>query len=70
MIKEILAHGCIVGALIMITMAILDWFNPYMGFVENSMLIQNSLSACALLLGLAEVLGPEIEKKKKKGKEL
>ena len=35
-IQRILAHGCVICGMVIVTFQILDWYNPYMDFLGHA----------------------------------
>lgn len=55
MIKNILIHTGVICSLALITVNILDWYNPFMDFVGRTAFVQFILIGCSLGVGILHI---------------
>ena len=49
-IQRILAHGCVICGMVIVTFQILDWYNPYMNFLGLNVSTVLMIAFCLLSL--------------------
>ena len=54
-LKTLAGHICIICSISLVVIQILDWLNPLMNFMGNSMFLLNALCAASVFLGICEV---------------
>lgn len=57
--QRILAHGCVICGMAVVTFQILDWYNPYMDFLGHAGAVLALLCFCAVALGFFIIFGGE-----------
>ena len=50
-IQRILAHGCVICGMVIVTFQILDWYNPYMDFLGHAGAVLSLLCFCSVASG-------------------
>ena len=55
LLKIIAGHICIICSISLMVIQILDWFNPLMNFMGNSMFLLYALCAASVFLGVCEI---------------
>lgn len=54
-IKLVLANLCIICSIALLVICILDWYNPYMNFLGNSLWLLYLLCVCSAVFGILEL---------------
>lgn len=65
-VKKIIVNMNLVCSLILLTIQVLDWYNPYMDFMGHAMWILYALCVGTIALGLLVVFEPEPHKQRKR----
>ena len=58
-VKRILAHGCVICGMVVVTFQILDWYNPYMDFLGHAKPVLNLLCFCSVASGFLCIFDEE-----------
>lgn len=53
-LRLLLAHICIIVSIVCLVTRILDWYNPYMDFANQTVMVQYILCIGAFLLGILQ----------------
>ncbi|WKY45099.1 hypothetical protein Q5O14_03075 [Eubacteriaceae bacterium ES2] len=51
-LQSMMVHICIICSITIIVERILDWYNPFMDFMGQSVFVLNTLCVCTLLSGI------------------
>lgn len=67
-IKLILENICIICSIALLAVCVLDWYNPYMNFLGNSLFLLYILCICSVISGGIEIFAGQKVQARKTGK--